>query len=97
MLRAAYSRVARSASRQMRVSSRAFAAKPGHDPFKWDSEKHWRDMLNLEDQLTDDERAIRDVAQKYCQEKLMPRVLDGFRHETTDPSVFRYESFLTIN
>jgi glutaryl-CoA dehydrogenase len=50
---------------------------------------HWDDPLLLSDQLTEDERMIRDAAQAYCQDKLAPRVLDAFRHEQTDPSIFR--------
>ena len=41
----------------------------------------WEDPLLLEEQLTDDERMIRDSARAYCQEKLMPRVLEANRHE----------------
>jgi glutaryl-CoA dehydrogenase len=43
--------------------------------FKWD------DALLLDDQLSDDERMIRDQAHAYCQEKLMPRVLHANRDE----------------
>ncbi|MBV6274380.1 acyl-CoA dehydrogenase [Alcaligenaceae bacterium CGII-47] len=50
---------------------------------------HWDDPLSLEQQLSDDERAIREAAHAYCQGKLAPRVLEQFRHETTDPSIFR--------
>jgi glutaryl-CoA dehydrogenase len=49
----------------------------------------WDDPLLLEEQLTQDERLIRDAARKYCQERLMPRVLEAFRNETTDPKIFR--------
>src|SRR3972149_6672220 len=49
----------------------------------------WDDPLLLEDQLTQDERMIRDAARNYCQGKLVPRVLDAFRNETTDPKIFR--------
>ena len=41
----------------------------------------WEDPLFLEDQLTDDERMIRDSARAYCEEKLMPRVVEANRHE----------------
>jgi glutaryl-CoA dehydrogenase len=41
----------------------------------------WDDPLLLEDQLTEDERMIRDSARAYCQDKLMPRVLEANRHE----------------
>jgi glutaryl-CoA dehydrogenase len=43
--------------------------------FKWD------DALLLDDQLSDEERMVRDQAQAYCQEKLMPRVLHANRDE----------------
>ncbi|HSG42375.1 MAG TPA: acyl-CoA dehydrogenase, partial [Anaerolineales bacterium] len=43
--------------------------------FKWD------DPLNLNDQLTDEERMVRDTARRYCQDKLMPRVLEANREE----------------
>ena len=49
----------------------------------------WDDPLLLDQQLTEDERAVRDAARAYCQDKLAPRVLEAFRHEKTDPSIFR--------
>jgi glutaryl-CoA dehydrogenase len=52
-------------------------------PFQWD------DPLLLEQQLTSDERAVRDAARDYCQGRLAPRVLEAFRHERTDPSIFK--------
>ena len=48
----------------------------------------WEDPLNLDSQLTDDERAVRDAAHAYCQEQLAPRVLEAFRHEKTDRNIF---------
>jgi glutaryl-CoA dehydrogenase len=47
----------------------------------------WEDPLLLDEQLTDDERMVRDAARAYCQEKLMPRVLEANRHETFDRGV----------
>jgi len=41
----------------------------------------WDDPLLLEDLLTDEERMVRDAARAYCQEKLMPRVVEANRHE----------------
>lgn len=41
----------------------------------------WEDPLLLDEQLTDEERMIRDSARDYAQEKLMPRVLEANRHE----------------
>jgi glutaryl-CoA dehydrogenase len=50
---------------------------------------HWEDPLLLDTQLSEDERMIRDAAAEYAQGKLMPRVHDAYRNETTDPSIFR--------
>ena len=50
---------------------------------------NWIDPLLLDQQLTQEERMVRDSAEQYAQDKLMPRVLEAFRHETTDPSMFR--------
>jgi glutaryl-CoA dehydrogenase len=49
----------------------------------------WEDPLLLEQQLSEDERMVRDAAKKYCQDKLAPRILNAFRTETTDASIFR--------
>ena len=51
--------------------------------FKWD------DPLLLDAQLTEEERMVREAARAYAQDKLMPRIKDAFRHETSDPSIFR--------
>jgi glutaryl-CoA dehydrogenase len=50
---------------------------------------NWADPLLLEDQLSEDERMVRDAAREYCQDKLAPRVLEAFRSESTDPKIFR--------
>jgi glutaryl-CoA dehydrogenase len=50
---------------------------------------HWDDPLLLEQQLTDDERAVRDAARAYAQDRLLPRVTEAFRHGTTDVAIFR--------
>ncbi|MFN8735700.1 MAG: acyl-CoA dehydrogenase [Betaproteobacteria bacterium] len=49
----------------------------------------WDDPLLLEQQLTDDERMVRDAARRYAQDKLAPRILEAFRHEQTDLAIFR--------
>ncbi len=56
---------------------------PAKAVFKWD------DPLLLDAQLTEEERMVRDAAHAYAQDKLMPRIKDAFRHETTDPTIFR--------
>jgi len=50
---------------------------------------HHDDPLLLDAQLSADERAVREAAHAYCQERLAPRVLEAFRHERTDASIFR--------
>ncbi|PST19668.1 acyl-CoA dehydrogenase [Rhizobium sp. JAB6] len=49
----------------------------------------WADPFRLTEQLSDDERMVLDTAHSYAQEKLAPRVLEAFRHEKTDPAIFR--------
>jgi glutaryl-CoA dehydrogenase len=58
-------------------------------PTKSKASFNWEDPLLLDDQLTEDERMIRDAARSYCQDKLQPRVLEAFRNEKTDPTIFR--------
>ncbi|MGY4877408.1 acyl-CoA dehydrogenase [Vreelandella aquamarina] len=48
---------------------------------------NWDDPLLLEQQLTDEERQIRDAAYDYCQENLQPRVLSAFREERFDRDI----------
>ncbi len=61
------------------VSSPAKSSKPA--PFQWD------DALLLEEQLTEDERMIRDAARAFCQDRLMPGVLMANRTESFDRSI----------
>ncbi|MGH8460586.1 MAG: acyl-CoA dehydrogenase [Stenotrophobium sp.] len=49
----------------------------------------WQDPLLLEDQLSSDERGVRDAAREYAQGRLMPRIRDAFRHETFDREILR--------
>ncbi len=50
---------------------------------------NWDDILLLDQQLSDEERMIRDSAKAYCESKLAPRVLSSFRNEETDPEIFK--------
>jgi glutaryl-CoA dehydrogenase len=50
---------------------------------------NWSDPLLLGEQLSHEERMVRDTARGYCQDKLAPRVLEMFRGEKADPSIFR--------
>ena len=50
---------------------------------------NWEDPLLLDQQLTEEERMIRDSARQFAADKLAPRVLEAFRKEYTDPAIFR--------
>ena len=50
---------------------------------------NWEDPLLLDQQLTEDERMVRDSARQFAESKLRPRVLNAFRNEQTDPEIFR--------
>ncbi|NYT66372.1 acyl-CoA dehydrogenase [Alcaligenaceae bacterium] len=50
---------------------------------------HWQDPLLLDGQLTEEERMVRDAARAYAQDKLAPRILDAFRNQKTDTSIFK--------
>ncbi|MGB0506041.1 MAG: acyl-CoA dehydrogenase [Pikeienuella sp.] len=58
-------------------------SRPGLGPFSWE------DAFLLDDQLTEDERMIRDSARAYAQDQLQPRIVDAYRDETTDANIFR--------
>ncbi|MCB2109410.1 MAG: acyl-CoA dehydrogenase [Defluviimonas sp.] len=49
----------------------------------------WEDAFRLEDQLSDEERMLRDGARAYAQERLQSRVIAAYREERTDPEIFR--------
>ena len=55
---------------------------------------HWDDPLLLEQQLSDDERAVREAARAYCQDRLLPRVTRGVpqRHDRRRRSSARWAS-----
>ena len=50
---------------------------------------NWQDPFLLDQQLSEDERMVRDAAARYCQAQLAPRVLHAFRESQTDVGVFR--------
>ena len=51
------------------------------------AEFNWEDPLDLESQLTEDERMIRDSARAFCNDKLAPRVKQAFRDEKFDRAI----------
>ncbi len=56
---------------------------PDLGPFQWD------DPLLIEDELTEDERMIRDTAREFALKELAPRVRQAYLEEKTDPKLFR--------
>ncbi|KAA5606861.1 acyl-CoA dehydrogenase [Roseospira marina] len=58
------------------------AARPSNEPLS-----NWDDILDLDDQLSEDERMVRDSARAYCQDRLMPRVLSANREERFDREI----------
>jgi glutaryl-CoA dehydrogenase len=50
---------------------------------------HWDDPLLLDEQLTEEEKMVRDAARDYAQGSLAPRVTEAFRREFTDPAIFK--------
>ncbi len=67
----------------MRPPGSASPSAPASPRFVWD------DPFLLDDQLTEDERAIRDVAQSFAQEQLLPGIVEAYADEKTDPGLFR--------
>lgn len=49
----------------------------------------WDDPFNLEGQLSEDERLIRDSARAYAQDKLAPRIIEAYERESVEPGIFR--------
>lgn len=81
MLRNLLSRTTtRLSTRQFSVSASALAGK---------AQFNWEDPFRLDTLLTEEERAISDSARNYCQERLYPRVLEGYRTENFDKSMMR--------
>ena len=69
------------------MSSRLQAVATG-SPARVRPEFAWDDPFRLEDQLSEDERLIRDSARDYAQKRLMPRILEANRHELVDRTIF---------
>ena len=57
------------------ISNTPLIARSKHANFNWE------DPFLLKDQLTEEERMIRDTARAYCQDKLMPRIIEANRNE----------------
>jgi glutaryl-CoA dehydrogenase len=49
---------------------------------------NWEDPFLLDDQLTNEERIIRETARTYAEEKLLPRIIEAYLEEKTDRAIF---------
>ena len=58
----------------------------GHSPRVW-GKFGWEDPMKLDEQLTEDERMVREAARQYAREKLMPRVVDAYNEQRVDRDV----------
>src|SRR4051812_2021317 len=54
-----------------------------------DADFNWEDPLDLDGELSEEERMVRDTARGYAQEKLFPRVLKAYREESFDREIMR--------
>ena len=54
-----------------------------------DVQFNWQDPFLMEEQLSEEERMVRDTARQYARDKLLPRVKNAYRNEETDPAIFR--------
>ncbi len=54
-----------------------------------DVQFNWQDHFLMEEQLNEEERMVRDTARQYAENKLLPRVINAYRNEETDPAIFR--------
>ena len=49
---------------------------------------NWDDAFHLEDQLSEDERMLRDAARAFAADKLAPRIIEAYREESVEPGIF---------
>ena len=66
--------------------SQAAEKREGMPAMLKDSAFNWEDPLDLEGELTEDERMVRDTARGFAQDYLMPRVVEAYREEKYDPA-----------
>lgn len=66
------------------ISEQNMSSKPANNRPSF----NWQDPFLLDEQLTEEERLVKDTAREYCQEKLMPRILEANRHEIFDRDIF---------
>jgi len=52
-------------------------------------ENNWEDIFKFDDQLSEEERMIRDNVREYCQKSLMPRIIESNRNEIFHPEIMK--------
>jgi glutaryl-CoA dehydrogenase len=52
-------------------------------------DNNWEDIFRLEDQLTEEERMIKDNVREYCKQSLMPRILEANRNENFHTEIYK--------
>ena len=67
--------------------SQAAASRAGKPALLKDGDFQWEDPLDLEGELAEEERMVRDTARGFAQDYLMPRVIAAYREETYDPDM----------
>jgi glutaryl-CoA dehydrogenase len=67
-----------------KATENAMKAKDAPDLSRFD----WQDAFRLEDQLSEDERMLRDAAASFAQDQLAPRIIDAYREERVEPGLF---------
>lgn len=72
-----------------RLASSSTAVKTDRAPKKESVQFNWKDALNLDSQLTDEEKMVRDQFRQYCDDKLMPRILMANRNEVFHTEIMR--------
>src|SRR3546814_12434592 len=80
----------------MSKASPASAAAAAATPADSKARFVWEDPLLLEEQLSEEERMVRDAARAYCQDKLMPRILEANRHEIFDRAIMTERGHLGL-
>ena len=60
---------------------------PGHTAAGVEGKFHWEEPLLLTQQLSEDERLVMQAARDYCQDRLMPRIIEANRHERFDRAI----------
>ncbi|TKA71453.1 hypothetical protein B0A49_03806 [Cryomyces minteri] len=80
-----YKPVCRHASRQLAAATRqaSMSRRHMHTPVPFD----WKDPLGASNLYTEDEMAIAETAEQYCQERMLPRVLEAYRNENYDKKI----------